>query len=96
MATPLDKPVKRALDIDGQPYVITISPDGVKITQKGRRLGREMSWRDLLSGDAQLATQLLGSLSNQDVKHVPPRAADHSKTPNKKAAATKDRAQKAR
>jgi hypothetical protein len=68
MATVLDKPLKRELNIDGQPYMLTITPDGVKITPKGRRLGREMAWRDLLSGDAELASQLLRSVSKPPSK----------------------------
>lgn len=64
MATPLDKEIKRELMIDARPYTITISPEGVKIVEKGRRLGRAMTWRDLLSGDAELASQLLRSVSS--------------------------------
>jgi hypothetical protein len=62
MATVLDKVIKRELELDGQRYTVTISPDGVKIVPKGRRIGREMTWRDLLSGDAELASQLLRSV----------------------------------
>lgn len=76
MATILDKPLKRELVIDGQPYTLTITPEGVKITLKGRRLGREMLWRDLLSGDAELASQLLRSVS--DVKAKRPVATKES------------------
>ena len=50
MATKLDKTLKREIDIDGQAYMVAISPEGVKLTQKGYRKGREMSWRALLSG----------------------------------------------
>jgi hypothetical protein len=50
MATKLDKTLKREIEIDGQPYMVAISPDGVKLTQKGFRKGREMSWRQLWSG----------------------------------------------
>jgi hypothetical protein len=64
MATVLDKPLKRALEIDGQPYILTLTTDGVKITLKGHRLGREMTWRDLLSGDAELTSQLVRSVSD--------------------------------
>ncbi len=47
MATKLDKTIKREIEMDGQAYMVTISPDGVKLTQKGFRKGREMSWRAL-------------------------------------------------
>jgi hypothetical protein len=45
MATKLDKTIKRELDMDGQAYTVAISPEGVKLTQKGFRKGREMSWK---------------------------------------------------
>jgi hypothetical protein len=35
MATPLDKPIKRELAIDGKPYMVTVSPEGVKVVEKG-------------------------------------------------------------
>ena len=45
MATKLDKTIKRELDMDGQAYTVAISPAGIKITQKGYRKGREMTWK---------------------------------------------------
>ena len=43
MTTKLEKVLKREIDIDGQPYTVAISPDGVKLTQKGfRRAARRM------------------------------------------------------
>jgi len=50
MATKLDKTIKREIELDGQPYTVTVSPTGVKLTQKGFRKGREMSWRALWTG----------------------------------------------
>ena len=50
MATKLDKTIKREIELDGQAFMVTISPDGVKLTQKGFRKGREMSWKQLWSG----------------------------------------------
>ena len=47
MATKLEKTIKRELEIDGQPYTVTISPEGVKLTQKGFRKGREITWKHL-------------------------------------------------
>ncbi|CAN5322773.1 hypothetical protein BH23GEM2_BH23GEM2_01720 [soil metagenome] len=58
MATKLEKPIKRELEIDGTAYMITISPEGVKVTQKGYRKGQEISWRSIVSGDATLNEQL--------------------------------------
>ena len=50
MATKLDKTIKREIELDGQAFMVTISPDGVKLTQKGFRKGREMSWKQLWTG----------------------------------------------
>jgi hypothetical protein len=62
MATKLDKSLKREIDIDGKPYMLTFSPEGLKITPKGRRIGRELAWKDLVSGDAALAVALNASV----------------------------------
>lgn len=58
MATKLEKSIKRELEIDGKAYMITISPEGVKVTQKGFRKGPELSWRTIISGDASLREDL--------------------------------------
>jgi hypothetical protein len=60
--TPLDKSLKRALIINGQDYVITLTPDALKITQKGHRLGVELKWIDLVSGESALAVALHASI----------------------------------
>jgi len=62
MAAKLDKALKRELDLDGELYMVTISPEGVRIVPKGRRKGHEISWRTILSGDAELTQQLKISL----------------------------------
>ena len=55
--------MKRELAIDGQAYTLTIAPDGMSLVLKGRRKGFEMKWRDLVSGEAALATALNASLT---------------------------------
>jgi hypothetical protein len=62
MATKLDKPLKRELDIDGEAYMLTIAPEGLKLVPKGKRLGHELSWKDLVSGQAALAAALDASV----------------------------------
>jgi hypothetical protein len=52
MATKLNKQLKREIEVDGKPYMITLSPEGVKLTEKGKRLGREHTWKDLLGNGA--------------------------------------------
>ncbi len=63
MATKLDKVLKREIEIDGQSYIAAISPDGIKVTRKGFRKGNEISWRSVVSGDAQLNEDLNNSIS---------------------------------
>jgi len=60
--TPLDKPVRREVQIGDQAYTLTIDPLGLKLVEKGRRKGLELSWQDLISGDAALASALQASL----------------------------------
>ncbi len=62
MPTKLDKTIKRELEIEGKLYTVTISPEGVKISQKGARKGQEMTWQTLLSGDADLHRDLNASV----------------------------------
>jgi hypothetical protein len=62
MATKLDKPIKRELEIDGRTYMVTVSPEGVKVVEKGKRKGQELSWTAFVSGDAALAAGLQASL----------------------------------
>ena len=56
MATKLDKVLKREIDIDGKPYMITLSPEGVKLTEKGKRKGQEVSWKGLVNGQSASAS----------------------------------------
>jgi hypothetical protein len=65
MATKLDKTLKREIAIGGTPYVVSLSPDGLKLVVKGRRKGLELAWKDLVSGDAALATALNASLAGE-------------------------------
>jgi hypothetical protein len=62
MATKLDKPLKREIQIDGKPYMLTITPEGLKLVPKGKRKGQEISWQALVSGEAALAAALNASL----------------------------------
>jgi len=62
MTEKLDKPLKHELDVDGETYVLTISPDGLKLVRKGKRKGQELAWKDLVSGEAALAVALNASL----------------------------------
>lgn len=62
MTTKLEKDLRREIQIDGQPFILTIGPAGLKLTPKGKRKGQELTWKALVSGDAALAVALNASL----------------------------------
>jgi hypothetical protein len=62
MATKLEKSLRREIEIDGKPYMLTIDPQGLKLVPKGKRKGLELAWQALVSGEAALATALNASL----------------------------------
>lgn len=69
MTTRLEKTIKRELTLKGQPYIVAISPEGLKLTLKGRRKGVELKWEALAGGDAALAVAL-----NASVEHTSSRS----------------------
>jgi hypothetical protein len=62
MTTKLNAPFKRELEINGDKYTLTISPEGFKLVAKGKRKGIELAWAALVNGDAALATSLNASI----------------------------------
>ena len=64
MTTPLTKPLKRELQIQGRPFVVTLTAEGIKLTLKGKRKGQELRWEDLVTGEAALAAALNASLKD--------------------------------
>jgi hypothetical protein len=67
VATILDKALKRQVSVDGVDYMLTIDPEGVRLTRKGRRKPEiELRWRELLSGDTAMAVALNASLKPAD------------------------------
>jgi len=60
--TKLEKTLKRELKLKRQSYVLTIDPDGFKLTKKGTRKGVAIRWEDLVSGDAAMAIALQASV----------------------------------
>jgi hypothetical protein len=62
MPTKLEKELKREIEIGKKPYVVRIDPAGLKLTEKGHRKGIELSWDDLVGGEAALAAALNASV----------------------------------
>ncbi len=63
MTTKLINTFKRELDLNGEKYTVTLSPDGLKLVQKGKRKGIELAWQSIVGGDAALASALNASLA---------------------------------
>jgi hypothetical protein len=63
VTTKLDRPLKRELTIGGNPYILTLSQEGLKLVPKGKRKGYELAWESLVSGDAALAAALTATLA---------------------------------
>jgi hypothetical protein len=91
MTTPLTKPLKRELLIQGRPFIVTLSPAGIKLTLKGKRKGQELLWADLVSGEAALAVAL-----NASLKGIPERDNISSGAPSQATASAAPREDAAR
>ena len=59
----LKSDLKREIAIGNVAYVVTITQLGLRLVVKGRRKGIELSWKDLVSGEAAMAVALRASLS---------------------------------
>jgi hypothetical protein len=62
VTTPLHSTLKRALTIEGREYVVTLTEANLKLTLKGKRNGVELSWAQLVNGEAALAVALHASV----------------------------------
>ena len=71
MTTKLNNAFKRELDIKGEKYTLTVSPEGFKLVQKGKRKGVELNWTQLTNGEAALATALNASLAGHSLSASP-------------------------
>ena len=64
MTTVLDKELKREIDVDGAAYTLVFDPRGLRVVPKGKRKAIvEVSWKDLVSGEAALAVALRASVA---------------------------------
>ena len=61
MTTKLQQAFKRELDINGEKYTLTVTPEGFRLVVKGKRKGVELSWASIVGGDAALASALNAS-----------------------------------
>ena len=47
MVTKIEKPIRREIEIDGEPFTVVISADGLRLTRKRFRSGLALSWKAL-------------------------------------------------
>jgi len=96
MTTQLDKTLRRQIRINGQDYIVALSPEGLKLTVKGKRIGLELSWSDLVSGEAALAVALNASVGRFAQPATPKKKAAGKATKKKVAKSTRPTAVKSR
>jgi hypothetical protein len=94
MTTSLEKTLRRQIKVRGQDYIVALSPEGLKITLKGRRKGMELSWNALVTGDAALAIALNASVGQFSQQSAPKKQA--AAAPTKQTAAAPKTAKAAR
>jgi hypothetical protein len=71
MATKLEKPLKREIEIGGQAFIVTLTPQALALVGKGRRKGIEIRWDEMVSGEAALARALQASIVDPSVRLEP-------------------------
>ena len=80
MATKLDKTLKREISVAGQAYIVALSPQELIITLKGHRKGKSLQWKDLVGGEAALASALNASLGLFEQQQATTQAARRDRT----------------
>ncbi len=63
MTTKLTNAFKRELDLNGEKFTLTVTPEGFKLVPKGKRKGVELQWSQIVNGEAALAAALSASLT---------------------------------
>jgi len=52
MTLKLTTPLRREIEIDGEPFTVVVSADGIRLTRKRFRSGRTLSWKALWDSGA--------------------------------------------
>jgi hypothetical protein len=58
----LEKSMRREISVNGLPYIATLSAQGIKLVQKGRRNGVVVTWDKLIASEAALNCALDAAL----------------------------------
>jgi hypothetical protein len=95
MTTKLQKTLRREIEAERRAYVLSIDPHGLKLTEKGRRKGHQLSWEAIINGDAALASALQASLvAAPRPREAPARRAEQRAHGSRAASGAKRRRQK--
>lgn len=70
MTTKLSNAFKRELNLNGEKYTLTVTPDGFRLVLKGKRKGVELQWSQLVNGEAALAQALNASVDEKNWAQV--------------------------
>lgn len=65
MTTKLSAPFKRELEVNGEKYTLTLTPEGFRLVLKGKRKGIELAWAAIVGGDAALSSALNATLAHR-------------------------------
>ena len=57
--------MRREIVIKDVTYTLLLNPEGLRLTEKGKRKGIDLRWTDLVSGDAGLAAALQASVEDR-------------------------------
>lgn len=52
MTTRLTAPMRREIEIEGEPFTLTLTPTGLRLARKRFRSGRAISWEAFWRGEA--------------------------------------------
>ena len=61
MTTKLQQAFKRELDLNGDKYTLTVTPEGFKLVVKGKRKGVELSWASVVGGSSSKKSNWMSS-----------------------------------
>lgn len=66
VAAPLDRTLQREVLVAGEPWTVTLTPQGVRLVPKGKRTGgHEVTWEQLASGQVELTAALERSVTER-------------------------------
>ena len=52
--------MRREVGVDGKRYVVTLTSEGLRLVEKGRRKGIEITWKQSFEGEVELHAQIGG------------------------------------